>query len=135
MKLGSLVDGSGAEVCGPEVTLQDVAKAMDERNIGSVAVVDGHRLAGIVTERDIVRAAATGADLAMEIVKDWMTQDPDTFSPDVDVEEAALWLLETGYRHLPIVEEGDLLGIVSVRDVMWVMAAPGGSASDQGGER
>ena len=125
MKLRSLVAGSGAEICGPEVTLAEASEAMDTQDIGSVAVVDGHQLAGILTERDIVRAAAAGADMNVEIARDWMTADPDTFSPEVPVKDAAVWLLETGYRHLPVVEEGDLLGIVSVRDVMWVLAAPG----------
>ena len=54
-----------------------------------------------------------------------MTTDPDVFSPEIEVREAALWLMETGYRHLPVVEKGDLLGIVSVRDVMWVLTGPG----------
>ncbi|MFQ5967680.1 MAG: cyclic nucleotide-binding/CBS domain-containing protein [Acidimicrobiia bacterium] len=129
MKLRSLVAGSGAEVCGPEVTLQEAAETMDTQDIGSIAVVDGPRLAGILTERDIVRASAAGADVNVEIARDWMTADPDTFSPEVQVAEAALWLLETGYRHLPVVEDGDLLGIVSVRDVLWVLAAPGSEST------
>lgn len=124
MKLRELVSGVGAEVCGPEVTLQVAARAMDELGIGSVAIVDGRRLAGILTERDIVRAAAEGADVGKEVVRDWMTADPDVVAPDVPVREAALWLLETGYRHLPVVEGDELLGIVSVRDVMWVLAGP-----------
>ena len=50
---------------------------------------------------------------------DWMSDAPDTFSPEVDVEEAAAWLLEVGYRHMPVMEGGELLGIVSIRDILW----------------
>ena len=50
-----------------------------------------------------------------------MTPAPDTFSPDVDVEEAAAWLIETGYRHLPVMRDGELLGIASIRDLLWAM--------------
>jgi len=130
VKLRALVDGTGAEVCGPEVTLQQAATTMEERGVGSIAIVDGHRLAGILTERDIVKAAAAGSDPAKEIARDWMTADPDTFSPEVDVREAAMWMLETGYRHLPVVESGELLGVISVRDVLWVLAGPGGGGAD-----
>ncbi|HEY5578345.1 MAG TPA: CBS domain-containing protein, partial [Acidimicrobiia bacterium] len=79
---------------------------------------------------DIVKAAAAGSDPAQEIARDWMTADPDTFSPEVDVREAAMWMLETGYRHLPVVEGGELLGVISARDVMWVLAGPGGGGAD-----
>ena len=48
-----------------------------------------------------------------------MTADPDVFSPDVEVTEASQWLLETGYRHMPVMEEGELLGILSIKDILW----------------
>jgi CBS domain-containing protein len=117
--------GGRAEVCGPETTLQDVSEAMLAGKVGSVGVVEGRELAGIITERDILRAAAAGSDPADEIVRDWMTADPDVFSPDVEVREAAEWLLETGYRHLPVMEDGELLGIVGIKDVLWAMGSPG----------
>ncbi len=110
-----------AEVCGPETTLQEAAERMMEAHVGSVGVVEGRDLAGIITERDIVRAASDGADVTVEVVEDWMTSDPDVFSPDVEVAEAASWLLETGYRHLPVMENGELLGILSIRDVLWAL--------------
>jgi CBS domain-containing protein len=50
-----------------------------------------------------------------------MADAPDTFSPDVEVEEAARWLLEVGYRHMPVMEAGELLGIVSIRDILWAI--------------
>ena len=50
-----------------------------------------------------------------------MTPDPDSLTPDVDAADAADWLMATGYRHLPVVEEGQLLGIVSIKDVLWAL--------------
>lgn len=120
MKLGALVGGR-AEVIGPEATLEEAAEAMMESEVGSLGVVEDRELIGILTERDLVRAAADGADFFGELVSDWMTESPDTFSPDVEVEDAARWLLETGYRHLPVMEGGELLGIASIRDLLWAM--------------
>lgn len=124
MKLRAMVGGR-AEVCGPETTLQDVSEAMLAAQAGSVGVVEGRRLTGIITERDVLRAAAEGADPVAEIVADWMTADPDVFSPEAQVREAAQWLLETGYRHMPIMEDGELLGIVSIKDILWAMVGLG----------
>jgi len=124
VKLRAMVGGRAA-VCGPETTLQDVSEAMLEAQVGSVGVVEGRRLTGIITERDVLRAAADGVDPVTEIVRDWMTADPDVFSPEAQVREAAEWLLETGYRHMPIMEDGELLGIVSIKDILWAMASPG----------
>lgn len=113
--------GGGAEVVGLEATLLDVSKEMVEVGVGSVGVIDGHDLVGIFTERDGLRAVAAGVDPAEAVVRDWMTPTPDTFAPDVDVEEAAAWLLETGYRHLPVMQDGELLGIVTIRDLLWAL--------------
>ena len=124
MKLGALVGGS-ATVIGPEATLGDVAEALVEEGVGSLGVVSDRRLVGIITERDLVRALAAGVDPEAEVVADWMADAPDTFSPEVDVEEAARWLLEVGYRHMPVMEEGELLGIVSIRDILWAIVSPG----------
>ncbi|GBD86017.1 inosine 5'-monophosphate dehydrogenase [bacterium BMS3Abin02] len=123
MKLRAMVGGR-AEVCGPETTLQVISEAMLTTHVGSLGVVDGRHLTGIITERDVLRAAAEGADPTMESARDWMTVDPDVFSPEVQVSEAAHWLLETGYRHMPVMEEGELLGIVSIKDILWALAGP-----------
>jgi CBS domain-containing protein len=53
-----------------------------------------------------------------------MTEGPDVVSPDTTVEEAAEWLLETGYRHLPVVDEDGLRGIIDIRDVLWTITRP-----------
>jgi len=118
MKLGSLVGGR-ATVIGLEATIADAAEALIEDGVGSLGVVDGRRLVGIITERDLVRAIASGVDPEEELIGDWMSDAPDTFSPEVEVSEAASWLLEVGYRHMPVMQEGELLGIVSIRDILW----------------
>jgi CBS domain-containing protein len=123
MKLGALVDGS-ATVIGPEATLGDAAEALVEHDIGSLGVVSDRGLVGILTERDVIRAVASGADVEDEYVSDWMAEAPDTFSPDVDVAEAGAWLLEVGYRHMPVMEDGELLGIVSIRDIVSALLDP-----------
>ena len=120
MKLGALVGGT-ATVIGPEATLGDAAEALVADDVGSLGVVSDRELIGIITERDLVRALVSGSDPEEELVSDWMADAPDTFSPDVDVEDAAVWLLEVGYRHMPVMEEGELLGIVSIRDIMWAI--------------
>jgi CBS domain-containing protein len=120
MKLGSLVGGA-ATIIGPEASLADAAEALVEGGLGSLGVVSDRQLVGIITERDIVRAVAEGADPEEEVVSKWMADAPDTFSPDVDVKEAAAWLLEVGYRHMPVMADGELLGIVSIRDILWAI--------------
>jgi CBS domain-containing protein len=120
MKLGALVGGS-ATVIGSEATLADAAEALVEASVGGLGVIVDRELVGIITERDLVRAIAQGADPESDTVADWMADAPDTFSPDVEVEAAARWLLEVGYRHMPVMENGELLGIVSIRDILWAI--------------
>jgi CBS domain-containing protein len=122
MKLGALVGGS-ATVIGPEATLADAADALVADAVGSLGVVADRQLVGIITERDLVRAIAAGAHPDEDLVSEWMAAAPDTFSPDVDVEDAAVWLLEVGYRHMPVMEGGELLGIVSIRDILWAIVS------------
>lgn len=118
MKLGALVGGS-ATVIGPEATVADAAEILVSGGVGSLGVVDKRQLIGIITERDVVRCVSEGEDPEDEQVSDWMSDAPDTFSPEVDCREAAAWLLEVGYRHMPVMEDGELLGIVSIRDILW----------------
>lgn len=92
---------------------------MEERDHGSLAVVDGLDLVGLITERDLRRAAANNADFSTTSVRDVMSSDPDTFDPDLDVWDAASWIVESGYRHLPVMDDsGELLGVVSIRDLL-----------------
>jgi CBS domain-containing protein len=117
MKLGELV-GEAPFVCGPDTTLVEAARVMEDSDLGSLAVVEGTTLLGLITERDIRRVVADGTDLDTA-VSELMSGDPDTFDPDLDVWDAATWIAESGYRHLPVVgDDGDLLGVVSIRDLL-----------------
>jgi CBS domain-containing protein len=97
--------------------LAEVAARMVERSVGAALVLDGERLAGIMTERDVLRAVARGIrDDA--VVRDWMTTDPETIEPDETTEHAATLMMHGGFRHLPVVEGGAVVGILSIRDLM-----------------
>lgn len=120
MQIRSLVGGT-ARLCGMTTSMEDAAQAMIAESTGSLGVIEGSALAGIVTERDVLRAAAKGVDLAKEDVSSWMTPEPDTVGPEVPVEEVAEWMLAAGYRHLPVMEDGELLGIASIKDVLWAL--------------
>lgn len=120
MHIRSLV-GETAQVCGLTATLEEAAAAMVRESTGSLGVMDDSKLAGIITERDVLRAAAEGVDLGGSTVADWMTPEPDTVGPDIPVEEVAEWMLAAGYRHLPVLEEGKLLGVASIKDVLWAL--------------
>jgi CBS domain-containing protein len=122
MELRELVTGR-PHLCGPDTTVGEAAAEMARRGLGSLAVVDGRKFVGVVTERDLVRAMAARADLEASPVSEWMGADPDTFGPEVDVWDAAEWLLEAGYRHLPVVEDAELLGVVSLRDLLRAVVA------------
>ncbi len=112
------------EVCGAHITIAQAAKEMTSAGVGSMGVLDEERFVGIVTERDVLEAVARGYDVDSEPVRCCMTFNPDVFSPDTDVFAAAEYLLETGYRHLPVVED-ELIGILSIRDVLAGVVDPG----------
>jgi CBS domain-containing protein len=101
----------------PAATVAEAAQLMSIRRVGSALVVEADELLGIFTERDIVRALATEHDAATHVVADWMTATPVTLSPGATPTEALQRMLEDGFRHLPVVEEGRLVGIVSIRDL------------------
>jgi CBS domain-containing protein len=101
----------------PSTTVAEAATVMGERRIGSALVMDGDRLLGIFTERDIVRALGEHFDAAGHPVSDWMTPDPMTAEPTTPVEQALSTMLERNFRHLPVVDGDRILGIVSMRDL------------------
>jgi CBS domain-containing protein len=103
----------------PEDTLGEVAERMSEVNVGAVVVKDYGRLIGILTERDMLKAMAARVHTSDARVRQWMTEDPLTASPQMAVEEAAQVMLEHNFRHLPIVDEnGGVVGLVSLRRVV-----------------
>lgn len=120
MHLEALVGGVVLLV-GPDAPLSDVATAMVDGSSDCVVVVEGRKLLGIVTERDIVRAAAEGVDFEDALATAYMTAAPDVFDPSTRVDEAAKWLLETGYRHLPVVDNDEIVGVVTTRDLLFAM--------------
>src|SRR5687767_13074167 len=101
----------------PSMTVAEAATVMGERKIGSALVLEGDALKGIFTERDIVRALGAHFDAAGHPVSEWMTADPRTVTRDTSVQDALNTMLERGFRHLPVVEGDEILGIVSMRDL------------------
>ena len=101
----------------PDAPVAAAAADMVEANAGSAVVIQGTFLAGILTERDVLKAAASGTDLSASRVSEWMTPDPQTASPDTSAEEAAQVMLLNGFRHLPVVDGRAVCGVVSLRDL------------------
>jgi CBS domain-containing protein len=94
-----------------------------------VVVLEGTALRGIVTERDVLRAVGEGR-VEGTTVADWMTRDPETIEPSESTEMAATLMIHGGFRHLPVVEGGTVIGVVSIRDLMRFVlddAAPRGA--------
>jgi CBS domain-containing protein len=106
---------SGLLTTEPGVTLREAAQRMVERRVGSILIVEGERLIGILTERDVLRVFAGGEFDAR--VDDVMTRQPETVEPDESLAQARLVMLHGGFRHLPVVEGGALVGMLSMRDL------------------
>lgn len=104
----------------PEAPLAQAATAMVRQKAGSALVMEGSFLTGILTERDVLRAAAAGADVTTVPVSVWMTADPQAATPDTPAEEAAQIMLRNGFRHLPVVDGRHVCGVVSLRDLFAV---------------
>jgi CBS domain-containing protein len=102
----------------PAATLVDAAAQMHARRVGAVVVLSGGRLVGILTERDILRAVATGrVDTA---VSEAMTAGPETIEADEPSGQAAALMIHGGFRHLPVVDGNTVVGMVSIRDLVRV---------------
>jgi CBS domain-containing protein len=102
---------------GPEITIAEAASLMSQRRVGSTLVCRGDRLVGIFTERDILRAVSHDASAMGDSLEHWMTRKPLTVAPDTDLDEALRIMVEGHFRHLPVQEEGQLVGMLSMRDV------------------
>lgn len=111
-------------------TLRAAAERMWHQQTGSLLVTDDGRLTGIITERDVLRAVALGADPEHSTVDEFMTAEVFTVPPDMPLQEAAREMAVRWIRHLPVVKDGRLAGVVSMRDVTGVFGAlaPGGVA-------
>jgi CBS domain-containing protein len=103
-------------------TLNEVAAVLAENDIGAVPVVSREEMVGIVGERDLVRAIAEGADTSLDRAGEWMSFEVETLTADATIEQATAMMLEGGIRHLPVAEEGRIIGMVSIRDLLTVHA-------------
>ncbi len=97
--------------------LTDAARSMHDRRVGAALVLEGERLVGVFTERDVLRAVAGGLS-SEATVGDWMTRGPETIEPDATAEHAAVLMIHGGFRHLPVVESGAVVGMISIRDLV-----------------
>ncbi len=111
---------SPAVTCEVGTSLADAARIMRDAVTGSVIVTVEGKVAGILTERDLLRAAAAPVSPATETVESWMTAGPDVLGPEEEAEAAWTSLARHGYRHFPVVEGHDLVGVVSLRDLLGV---------------
>jgi CBS domain-containing protein len=103
----------------PETTVSKAGVLMTKRNVGAVMIVERGRLIGIFTERDVVtRVIAQGRDPATTKLADVMTIAPKTVDPDKSYGYALVIMQENGFRHVPVIENGKPIGIVSSRNAM-----------------
>jgi CBS domain-containing protein len=107
----------------PQDSLRSAAERMWRQQTGSLIISEADSLAGIITERDVLRAVALGADPDKTTVDDAMTSEVYTVRPDMPLQDAAREMAARWIRHLPVVEDGKLLGVVSMRDVTGIFAA------------
>jgi CBS domain-containing protein len=113
-----------AVTVGPGHTLREAATVMADNKVGSAVVQDAEQLAGILTERDVLHAVAARADADADEVSKHMTRDVVTAGPDWDVVEAAKTMVDRRIRHLVVYDGGQLLGVLSLRDVLPALLPP-----------
>ena len=104
----------------PSAAVTEVAKRMVAKDVGAVLVFEEGAICGILTERDVLRAVADGLDDAT-LVRERMTANPETLDADDTTEHAAVLMIHGGFRHLPVVEQGEVVGVLSIRDLMRVV--------------
>jgi CBS domain-containing protein len=109
----------------PHTTVADAAAIMGQKGVGSTLVMESERLLGIFTERDLVRAVSQHSYAPRHLVSDYMTPDPTTIQPGATAEQAMDMMLSRGFRHLPVEEQGKVVGIISMRDLSRILQKPG----------
>ena len=120
MELRELIAGEVQELNGSSSVFA-AARQMSDTGVGALAVTDGDDVVGIFTERDLVQVIAEGSDPGSEVVNDWMTPYPDSVDAETGVHEAARWMLAAGYRHLPVMDQTGLVGMASIKDILWAV--------------
>ena len=117
--VGTVMERDKLLTAGPETTVSKAAKLMAGRKVGAVLVVEKRRLVGIFTERDAVfRVVAQGRDPKATRLAEVMTPEPQVVDPDKSFGYALLLMHESGFRHVPVIENGKLVGIVSSRNAL-----------------
>ena len=107
----------------PGATLKDAASSMAERKVGAAVVIDPEQPGpGIITERDLLNSIAEGQDPTGELVRDHLSADITFAAPDWSLERAAEAMVRGGFRHLVVVDGGEMVGVLSMRDIVrcWV---------------
>lgn len=114
---------------GREVTLREASSRMVERGIGAALVEDDDLpVPSVITERDVLKAVGSGLDPDREVVRDHMSEKVITASPDWSLERAASEMSRRGIRHLVVCEGGELVGVLSMRDIMRVWTSDGATS-------
>jgi CBS domain-containing protein len=115
--------GGALASVGPKTTVLDAITLMNKRGMGSVLVMEGDRLVGIFTERDVLTRVVTARfDAAKTPVAEVMTRQPMTLSPTTTVREAMMIVTDSRKRHLPVVQDGKVLGLISSGDLTrWIV--------------
>ncbi|HSJ35486.1 MAG TPA: CBS domain-containing protein [Acidimicrobiia bacterium] len=118
MRLSSLVGGH-VETVDEKSNLRRAARLMSARQVGSLLVTDDGGILGIITEHDITRAVAEEVDIDHTAIGEWMTDYPQVATGDWTVEQALDEMLEHGFRHMPVVDDDTVAGMVSIKDLVW----------------
>lgn len=113
-----------------DATLSDVAATMISMASGSVLVFDAQELVGVITLRDIVRAALQEPNIAQVQVKKYMTTHPWVVSPDWSVRDIAVRMINHGIEHVPVVQDGEVVGVLSSFDLVAYLALQGEGGTD-----
>jgi CBS domain-containing protein len=121
-----IITGRAVISVKPTDSVREATRAMYEKDVGAVLVMEGGRLRGIFTERDALRFfAATRRNPYIIDVEVVMTHDPLTIDIDTPAETAREMMLSNGFRHLPVVGDGEVVGVVSLRGVSFDLSWPG----------
>jgi CBS domain-containing protein len=113
----------------PGVTLHDAAAAMAERKVGAAVVIDPEQPGpGIITERDVLQSIGTGQDPYKELVRDHLSAELTFASPEWSLERAAEAMVRGGFRHLVVVDGGEMVGVLSMRDIVRCWVADGATS-------
>ena len=122
MKVSDLMT-QAAVTDAPDDTLAEAAAKMRQQQTGSLLIMEGDSLSGIVTERDVLKVVGSGQDPKNVSLRDVMTRDPVTVDPDSSIQDAARIMFDKWFRHLPVTTpDGNVVGIISLRDLLSLVA-------------